>query len=50
MDAATSAFERPYQTLATGERFRNVSVREVGVSGGFFQTNVRAEFQFDEIK
>jgi len=38
------------QTTASGAWFRDVAVNEVGPDGDFYQTNVVAIFEYDEIK
>lgn len=48
-DTAIAIFRKPYCLLDTGERFRNASIQEIGVSDGWYQVQVRAEFTFDEI-
>ena len=37
-------------TSPGGVIFRNVRVNEIGQSGSFYQTNVSADFEYDEIK
>lgn len=37
-------------TSAGGVIFRDVVPNEIGVDGGFFQTNVSVNFEYDEIK
>lgn len=37
-------------TTAGGVVFRDVTVREVGVDGDWYQTNVTASFWYDEVK
>ena len=47
---ANDAFEG--QTAGGGDRveFRNVRSNEIGPDGAWFQTNVIAEFEYDEVK
>lgn len=45
---ARNAFEG--ETTDGGVWFANVSVREVGPSGTWYQTNVSADFSYDEVR
>jgi hypothetical protein len=46
---ALDAFEGK-ATGADSIEFRNVRINEIGIDGPWFQTNVLAEFEYDEIK
>lgn len=37
-------------TTAGGVMFRDVTIREIGADGDFYQTNVSASFEYDEVK
>lgn len=37
-------------TTAGGVIFRDVTIQEIGEDGDFFQTNVTASFEYDEVK
>lgn len=37
-------------TTTNGVIFRNVRINEIGSDGSFFQTNIIAEFEYDEVK
>ena len=37
-------------TTTNGVMFLNVTPRDIGQSGGFYQANVQADFEYDEVK
>ncbi len=51
-DALVAIIQQAYESGSTGNGvwYRNVRFQEVGLSGGFQQTNVLADFEYDEIR
>ena len=51
-DSIASAIQGAFLGVSTpnGVWFRSVRTNEVGIDGSWFQTNVLAEFQYDEVR